>query len=133
MSLLKNKKVLLYLSIYSILIFLSGIFVGELCFDGRGKHGKAYDVQHRSQAVQKLSKELALSVDQEVKVKAIINQHRVSIKEVRKELKTTFKNLQDQKVSEINEILTPDQQEKFNEIRKKYKHKKDRRHKGKHR
>lgn len=129
--LLKNKKILTYLVLYTIFIFLSGIFIGKSFLDDTGRHWKKYGNHRYERITEKFSKSLSLNSKQETQFKVIIDRHKVSIREVRKEFKVKFKELKDKKISEINDILTPEQQNKFELLRKKYQkknHKKQLRH-----
>ena len=117
-----NRKTILYIVIYTVLIFGSGVFIGKCSFThSKGKHwNKSHTYQHKDK-IKKLVKALSLTTEQEAQLTAIVEKHKASMKEMDTRVKETFKQARDQKIAEINAILTPEQQEKFRLLMEKYK------------
>lgn len=81
---------------------------------------KKYEHQQKDK-IKKLVDALSLTEQQETQLTAIIEKHKVSMKEMDKGMKEKFQHAREQKIAEINAILTPDQQLKFKELIEKYK------------
>lgn len=105
--------------ITSVIIFLIGVATG--IFLDRIISGKRYSYKTndmKEKMLKKFTRELKLSKEQQDKISAILDKHYDEISKLRQSLRETMREA-------IREHLTPEQQEKFNEIVKKW----DERHK----
>lgn len=124
MSFLKNRKALLYLSVYTVLVLMSGVFIGKWV-DNEGKfgkrhHWKKYHYSHPQKMTDKFAQKLDLTDKQKGQLFTILETHKTSIQAMRKKMRGEFKLIRDQRVSDINAILSSEQQEKFAKMQKKY-------------
>lgn len=117
-----NRKTVLYIVIYTVLIFGSGVFIGKCSFvQSKGKQWNKHHTYQQKDKIKKLVEVLSLTSDQEIQLTAIVEKHKSSMKDMDNHVKDTFQQARDQKIFEINAILTPEQQEKFKELIEKYK------------
>lgn len=128
MSILKNRKVLVYLVVSMLLVFASGFFVGKCVFnDGKRSHwGKQSYRSHMM--TEKFTKALSLNPTQVAQLEVILDRHKESIKEIRQDFRKTYRSHREKKISEIEAILTAEQQVEFKKLREKYKKKRHRRY-----
>ncbi len=120
MTYLKNRKVLLYLTCYTVLILLSGIFIGKHL-----SHKDKYRPHRQSYSMmEKFTKKLNLSADQQQKLSIILDTHKKSIKDKRKDIKDSFRLLNKQRIQDITLILTPEQVDIFKKMQEKKSRKK---------
>lgn len=132
MSLLKNKKVLMYLVCYTVLVFLSGIFIGKCaaynkksCYR-KSSFSKMHHVEKNGEdmhdhMLRKFTKKLDLNEAQQVQVKEILSKYKPSLKEMRSELHKRFEETRKAFESEMIEILSEEQKEKFQKFQKRFK------------
>ncbi len=90
---------------------------------GKGKHHG----HNPEKKLQKLTKRLGLSKEQQAKVKPILEQKHHKLQELHKQMKQVRKNAR----AQIEELLNPEQVEKYQHMREKYKQGK-KNGKGKH-
>lgn len=105
--------------------FLLGAFYGQLSgrphFPRHGDHGRM-----KAKMVERLGKDLNLTMDQKKKVEDIFEAKHPQMLALQAEIQPKFEALRQATDAEIRQILSPDQQKKFDEIRTKMeeKHKK---------
>jgi len=128
MSILKNRKVLFYLVVYTLLIFLSGLLIGKCLDDSRRHHWGKHRTYSHQRMTERFTKSLSLTPTQVTQLEVILEKHKESIMEIRKDTRKTFKLHREKKVAEIEAILTPEQQVKFKEMREKHKKRRNHRH-----
>ena len=129
MSILKNRKVLFYLVVYTLLIFLSGLLIGKcLSNDGRRQHWGKHRTYSHHMMTERFTKSLSLTPLQVTQLEVILDKHKESIMEIRQDIRKSFKVHREKKIAEIDAILTPEQKIKFKEMREKHKRKRHRRH-----
>lgn len=132
MSLLKNKRVLIYLGIYTLCIFGSGVLTGNMIENDRKPHGHHWEERHdkRSEKLQSmLTKKLDLTTIQQTQLADIVKSHKEALKEMKDGVHGRFDAIRDAHMAEINAILTPSQKERFKKIQEKMK-KKMKRHRN---
>jgi Spy/CpxP family protein refolding chaperone len=78
--------------------------------------------------VQRFSKQLNLSSDQQDKVRDLLHNQRDRMHALREEMKPRFEEIKDNTRKEIRENLTPEQQIKFDAMEEKWKEKRMGRH-----
>ncbi len=78
---------------------------------------------HHGERMQKLTKELNLTPDQQTKIKPIFQQARAQAKTIRQDTsltqdqkRTKFKELHQTTMAQLNEILTPEQQTQLKQL-----------------
>jgi Spy/CpxP family protein refolding chaperone len=120
MKLLKNRTVLLTLLLVGFLAFGSGVLVGSKCQTTHKGHWKQKDVSGHERQITYFIKALKLSSEQDIAFRAIMAQHAVALKQERHHLKGRYDALKAQKISEINGILTPEQQITFKQLMEKH-------------
>ncbi len=134
MSLLKNKKIVFYLVCYTILIFLSGLFIGNSFSFTRQHHRyrecrKPKIEKRLCYSKKRFYQKLNLTAEQTKQLESILEKHQKSIEQMRSSFKKDFKSIKDQKIAEINSILTSEQKGKFSKIREKRNKKYNKKHK----
>lgn len=82
-----------------------------------GEAGPSKDPQWNSKHVERLTKKLNLTTDQQVLIKALLEQKKKRMEEVRKELTL----IRDQTAAQIKSLLTNEQIIKYEKIEKKMK------------
>lgn len=83
---------------------------------GHGKHNKM-----KRKMLEHFSSELNLTPEQKTKVAAIFESKHQEMMKIREEVTPRFKALRKSTHDEINKILTPEQQKKFEELDSKFK------------
>ena len=81
---------------------------------GRFMQGKA--LKHDGGPLEKLSKILNLNADQEVKLTEILKESRQEVMQIQHKTKETFMEIKKKTDAKIREILTPQQQSKFDKL-----------------
>ena len=97
-----------------ILLALGGFAVAlaEKDAGGRGRwHGHAFGLEH-------MTKALDLTPEQQAKVQPIVDQTRPQIIAIHEEAMQKTKALMDNAMSQIRPLLTPEQQKKFDDLKK---------------
>jgi len=72
---------------------------------------------HKGGMIDRLAKDLGLSSVQKKKVRVILEKHRESFKALREEARPRMDALKESMKRQINEVLTPEQQKKFAELK----------------
>ncbi len=102
----------------AIIVLISGLLISAPGLaGGKGKH-HGHDPERK---LQKLTKRLGLSDEQQGKVKAILEEKHHKLQELHQQMKEIRKNAREQ----IKAQLTPEQVEKFKKQRGKRKHRKN--------
>lgn len=113
--------IVVYMLIYTLAIFASGIFVGKYYLHKRHfpppHHGKMSDSKGRADMMRKhMAKKLDLTEEQLEKVDAILEKYKPEIEEKIKEIQIGFDQNREKIKKEISEVLNPDQIKKLQEI-----------------
>lgn len=120
MSLFSNKKFVLGIAVYTVLVLASGYLVGKSGF-GNCERGRDHGTRmHHGKMTDHVASTLSLNETQKTQLEDIVSRHKSSIKEVRGEFREKYDGLRDKKVTEINAILSTEQQAKFSEMRSKW-------------
>jgi Spy/CpxP family protein refolding chaperone len=126
---LKTKMFYLYLTIFSLIIFLCGFFSGQIFFrpfpmfppHHFGMHGRfPFMPKHNNENDMRemIARELDLSNDQQVKLDNIMEKYHPQIENHIMEMRKVI-DIDRQRIDkEIEDILTPEQKKKFAAMRK---------------
>ena len=129
------KKGIVYLIILGILCFISGIGVGivfekyytqthlpQVLREHFKKHPKRLEAKKektkrfQERFLKKLDQNLALSPEQEEKIRTILEESRKALKEKTEILRKELARIKEESKNKILENLTPEQKEKFKEL-----------------
>ncbi|MCC6585866.1 MAG: hypothetical protein IT168_04030 [Bryobacterales bacterium] len=110
-------------ALYLLLTFLSGVAVGSLGFwlyatkTVSAVTTKGSD-EFRRRYMDEMETRLKLSGDQKQRLTTILDQTRTLYREVYEKHRPEYDAIQEHQVSQIRGILTPDQQQEYEKIRK---------------
>lgn len=128
----------LYLAIFGILCVLAGLLVGvnltkrpalswfapeRMSFRERAEHFMGYGLRHPGKTraegfVEMLSAKLNLSPEQKEKITKILEDTRLKIDELGKNMRNAITEIKQESDKQIMDILTPQQQEKFKALKR---------------
>lgn len=131
-----NKKSILYLISYSVLILMAGIYIGKYMADKEHHHRRAHwgqkhmsKTKHEKREVSMLkmfTKKLNLTEEQQLQVEAILTKHRPEMEAMKNQIHEQYKAAHKQFKQEINAILTEEQKVLFEKMDHSKKGKKNR-------
>lgn len=111
------------ISLYLLLVFLSGVLVGWFAFrfytvrlnsfDHRPKTAEEY----RNNYIREMQARLKLTPEQVTQLGQILDATQSRYREVRDRMRPELKAIQQQQVEQIESILTPTQREQYRKIR----------------
>jgi len=117
-----NNKYKLWVTLSLVVVFALGVAVGifaEKMFLEKKKPGPS-PKQESFPTLEVISKELELTPEQEAKIREIFKRSEERFEAFRKEVHTGLKGLRDQLKTEMDNVLTPEQQKKMEELMGKY-------------
>lgn len=101
------------------LAIATGLGLGTIALQAQGPEGHRHRGQGgRGNPLEHLSKELNLTPEQKAKVAPIVEQARPQIQAIHQEAMQKAKTVIDNAAAQIRPMLTPEQQQKFDAIRK---------------
>ncbi|MBT5856096.1 hypothetical protein HOH87_05605 [bacterium] len=135
MSLFKNKENRLSLAVFAVVLLVVGYGLGKACDLGkcsssRGngyskscpiKSGSNCHSKYQEKKVKRLTKKLNLTPEQQVQVTTILEKHTPAYKQAKSDFHDEIMVIKSLKKSDIRAILTPEQQAKFDTMKKKCK------------
>lgn len=122
------KKTIVYVVVLVVVSLTAGVFLGAALSKRQGQReyaripgsftqGKA--LKQGVKPLERLSKALDLNEEQKVKIADILKESRKEVMEVKEKTKETFKEIKKRADAKIREVLTVQQQEKFDKIESK--------------
>lgn len=91
-------------------------FVPEEHFGPPGAHGPGRHMQRR---MERMARNLELSEDQQRKIEQVFRASHERMKEMRSQIHPRFLKLREETLNQIREVLTPEQQQRFDQIHEK--------------
>lgn len=116
-----------------LISFLLGLLVGMgtlWCARRYHFHKMMHGEDRYAHMLDRFSKKLKLTPDQKEKVKVILEAKRQKIKALRAQVGPKFEEIKNSTEAEIQKLLTPEQQEKFESFKKKWEGRWKKRHFG---
>ncbi|MCK9431777.1 MAG: hypothetical protein PHQ84_05405 [Candidatus Omnitrophica bacterium] len=130
----------LYLALFAVLCVLAGVLTGAVISGGpvhKGRFLRKADFREKAERMmwydrgkhrwikggplQMFTEELELNAEQKDKVGQILEKGRQKIDEAGKDLRRTMLTIKESTDKQIMGLLTPQQQEKFNELQREFK------------
>ena len=113
----------LWIIVSLIVVFVAGVVCGVL-IDKNMLNKRKHDSRRRSSTrfptLEMMAEELALSAEQQTKIREIFNNNEVRFKNLREDMDVRLSEIRAQLLTEIKSVLTDEQKAKFEAMIEKY-------------